>query len=1325
MSAEWFKLVQSASADQLEAFIQHRVATTAFDVNECNANDSEGRAALHYIVATLSHEQEKEKEKEEKEVVDESGVLLKIRTLVRFGGNVNVPQQRDRSTALHCVARLCDSLVIFQTLIRDYGADVTLCDVAGDSPLHVASRWGRVELVRYLIGELKVDVNAVNRAGHQALHLAAAWGHDDVVFALVALGADIGATREKDGATLMHWAAERGLDDGVERLFALGADVDAQTVEGRTPIFWAVKGGQSATLNRLVALGANIEARDTFASMTPLHFAALLNRPLCAIKLVALGADVCARDAFLFTPLHYAARESSDDDALLCDALLEAAGARRDELMAARNTAGRTAIELAPPRSAARRCMALLCADVSLRNANLGDLSAAMLTFGDAVRSVDLRDNPRLTTIPTSLALLDDAAVRRIDIDVTSMRGEARAIARAGDPRAIVQYARALRDGALIKMRHMQLMLVGEAAAGKTSLARALAAGSDQFSARTVSTDGIDEICVELGGVHLSMLDFGGQTIYKATHQLFLSASNAIYMLVFRLHEPADRSAAELGFWLDSIRARVPRPCVILVATHADRVKHADERRAAMKRVLAALQKRFGDNAIRRAVVVSCCAAKPRYRREIDELRALVAELAVERLVRAPALVDQARTALDILLSQRAQRAVAPPIVSLGRACDAIAEHCRHCNTAVPSRVDLRTALATLHALGIVVVLRRSRAGSRIGSVSHVPLASSSSVITAASPGDDDDDDDDDGDNNGIVVLRRQWLAQLLATIVTTRRRPCDDDGVLMHAALAEIWADAERYPPQHHADFVALLRQAGVLFPLTADDVDISQACSLVPPLLPEAPSARQRFFWPPGAKSSVVKRKLFRLNKAESSATSFPIDLVPTLLQHLLASNRFVARLCWQRGFIMQMPSTGGGGGGGGDDDDQALVRVELVCPRQALVHVGVRKRAKSLRVAAAAMRSICSMLRTLLLDCFEGVRFDVLVPHRVADDDSAVLCSVELGALLRGGASLACSQGHRMESSDDARRRLAPDEFFEGLELIDGARLVEQSLLGVGAFGRVTLCLLDSERQVAVKHIVVADQGGESGDTQQSSNGNASSPQSVEARWTEMADEVWLMSSLSHRNIVSLVGVSLQPSAALVMRLMPGGELYAQLNDPLQINELVRAHEAAHKLVCSRHLSSIFGTPRDSDGRDDSAMVAAGEHFDRWNRMLSSSSRSRSSSASSSSSSLPSSLLRTELAELRERYDLRTSMFCSDASDKGADDALRQVIDDVKILGRRHGLLLAPIDWPLRLKLAVDIACGMRYLHSLEPPIIHRDLKSVSMFSRSSDSMRLASN
>ncbi|EAR93555.2 tyrosine kinase domain protein (macronuclear) [Tetrahymena thermophila SB210] len=46
---------------------------------------------------------------------------------------------------------------------------------------------------------------------------------------------------------------------------------------------------------------------------------------------------------------------------------------------------------------------------------------------------------------------------------------------------------------------------------------------------------------------------------------------------------------------------------------------------------------------------------------------------------------------------------------------------------------------------------------------------------------------------------------------------------------------------------------------------------------------------------------------------------------------------------------------------------------------------------------------------------------------------------------------------------------------------------------------------------------------------------------------------------------------------------------------------------------------------------------------------------------------------------------------------------------LLHRKHSV---PIPWLHRVKMCKDIATGMIYLHSLEPPIIHRDLKSLNL-------------
>src|SRR5205823_5260439 len=61
--------------------------------------------------------------------------------------------------------------------------------------------------------------------------------------------------------------------------------------------------------------------------------------------------------------------------------------------------------------------------------------------------------------------------------------------------------------------------------------------------------------------------DFGGQQIYHATHQFFLT-DQALYLLVWNAR--TEYKQGRLGYWLDAIRARAPHSPILLVATHLD-----------------------------------------------------------------------------------------------------------------------------------------------------------------------------------------------------------------------------------------------------------------------------------------------------------------------------------------------------------------------------------------------------------------------------------------------------------------------------------------------------------------------------------------------------------------------------------------------------------------------------------------------------------------------------------------------------------------------------------------------------------------------------------
>ena len=86
---------------------------------------------------------------------------------------------------------------------------------------------------------------------------------------------------------------------------------------------------------------------------------------------------------------------------------------------------------------------------------------------------------------------------------------------------------------------------------------------------------------IEVTGVHmphpvlpttteltLNIWDFGGQEVYRISHQFFFSAQ-AVYLLVWKAREGQEENA--LNHWMERIRLRVgARARVVIVATHCE-----------------------------------------------------------------------------------------------------------------------------------------------------------------------------------------------------------------------------------------------------------------------------------------------------------------------------------------------------------------------------------------------------------------------------------------------------------------------------------------------------------------------------------------------------------------------------------------------------------------------------------------------------------------------------------------------------------------------------------------------------------------------------------
>ncbi|MCA1706203.1 MAG: hypothetical protein LC808_24230 [Actinobacteria bacterium] len=139
-------------------------------------------------------------------------------------------------------------------------------------------------------------------------------------------------------------------------------------------------------------------------------------------------------------------------------------------------------------------------------------------------------------------------------------------------------------------LHEAKLLLVGEGAVGKSSLLGALR--HDPWIERRDSTHGLEikELRVKHPTADVEMTlqgwDFGGQPVYRATHQLFFTAP-AVYLVVWKPREGPELNLVD--YWIRLIRHRAGTEArVIVVATHRaeGRVARLDE---------AALRFSYGD----------------------------------------------------------------------------------------------------------------------------------------------------------------------------------------------------------------------------------------------------------------------------------------------------------------------------------------------------------------------------------------------------------------------------------------------------------------------------------------------------------------------------------------------------------------------------------------------------------------------------------------------------------------------------------------------------------------------------------------------------------
>ncbi len=486
-----------------------------------------------------------------------------------------------------------------------------------------------------------------------------------------------------------------------------------------------------------------------------------------------------------------------------------------------------------------------------------------------------------LTDLPPSLAQLEN--LKELKLHGNPLNPELAAAYEQGLD-AVKAYLRAKADAQII-LNEAKLILVGEGEVGKTSLLGALR--GDTWVENRPTTHGVEvdiktlKLTYPDSGkeVTLNGWDFGGQNIYRHTHQLFFTAP-AVYLAVWNPRRGPEQ--CRVDEWIKMVKHRAydetkpnERPRILVVATHGgpkERLDHIDEQ---------ALRDEFGDLIAGFLHVDSKPDPETGACHGMDELKGHIARTA-ERIPQVGRSVPASWKKVLDAVRERGET-------------DAWITYEQFQTLCAEQEVSIELAgtyAAILNELG------------------HLIHYSADAVL------------------KDTVILKPEWLSKAISFVLEDKQVK-EQNGLVTHDRLGELWDDptrgADRYPKKLHPVFLKLMERFDLSYRIAMPIAD-APATNLVAQLVPGGRSQGWEQDWvlKPG---DTERKQVCRVLDAETGRTAEAEGLMYRLIVRLhrysLGRNDYCLSRHWKTGMLL-------------DDDFNGRAFVEEIAGD---VHITVR--------------------------------------------------------------------------------------------------------------------------------------------------------------------------------------------------------------------------------------------------------------------------------------------------------------------------------------------------------------------------------------------------